>query len=145
MGRDPVIRPFVALLFTLTALAGCSGVWHVWSPDRPENLSADFHRDIFGQWGVFLQWTETNGSEDIGFTVYRDGAEIAVVEPECLEWDDNFACTDFRMYTSYFDTRVVRGRTYCYEVSAHYYGPLDDWMFGESGRSSATCVAIPLE
>ena len=109
MGRDPVIRPFVALLFTLTALAGCSGVWHVWSPDRPENLSADFHRDIFGQWGVFLQWTETNGSEDIGFTVYRDGAEIAVVEPECLEWDDNFACTDFRMYTSYFHRTLRAG------------------------------------
>lgn len=145
MERCHVAGRFVALIIILTALAGCSSDWHVWSPDRPENLTADYHRDVFGQWGVYLQWVDTNGSEDIGFTVYRNGEEIAVVDPYCLEWDENLTCTDFRMFTTYFDTGVVRGQTYCYEVSAHYYGLLDDAIFGESGRSSATCISIPVQ
>jgi hypothetical protein len=134
----------IVLLFILTGLAGCSSELHVSPPSAPKNLSATFRIDIFGGEHVNLQWEDTNWSDDIGFTVHRNGAEIAVVAPDCLAWDD-IVCTDFRMYTSYYDYNVSRGETYCYAVSAHYYGVVDASIFGDSDLSTETCITIPLE
>ena len=134
----------LVLIFILTALAGCSGELHVGPPNAPKNLSATFRVDIFGGEYVYLEWEDTNWSGDIGFAVHRDGAEIAVVDPECLAWDD-MVCTEFRMHTSYFDYNVSRGETHCYAVSAHYYGVVDASIFGDSDLSAETCITIPWE
>ena len=134
----------LVLFFLLTSLAGCSGELHTSPPNTPKNLSAIFRINIFGGEHVNLQWEDTNWSEDIGFTVYRDGVEIAVVNPDCLAWDE-IACTDFWMYTSYNDYNVSRGETYCFAVSAFYYGALDASIFGDSDRSPEAYITIPLE
>ncbi len=88
MERYPAIVRHITLLFTLAGLTGCSGEVHVSPPNTPKNLSATFWIDIFGGEYVNLHWEDTNWSNDIGFTVYRDGDFLAVVNPECLAWDD---------------------------------------------------------
>lgn len=142
--RCRAIRRFFTLLFLLAAFAGCSDEIHFGSPDTPKNLSARYRRDVFWGWGVDLRWEDTNSSDDIGFTVYRDGMEVAVVGPVCLGWEDH-TCTDFMKFTSCFDSDVTRGKTYCYAVSAHYFGVLDASIFGDSDLSPETCITIPVE
>jgi len=86
----------------------CEGLGHISPPTSPENLNAEFTEDIFGTDEVFLTRNDTNGSDDIGFTVARDGQQLADPNPLCLDILGVPDCTPAS--TSYFDTDVSRGK-----------------------------------
>lgn len=134
----------VLLIFGILPIFGCSSTGHFFPPSSPENLEAEFTEDIFGTDGVWLNWEDTNGSDDIGFTVYRDGRELAHLDPLCLPSESgNWVC--YPVYPEYFDTDVDRGETHCYAVSSYYYDWLMDLIFEESDKCPEVCIDIPLQ
>jgi len=143
---DPIPAKGSLLRFLLICLVmpsfGC-GDFHILPPSPPENLQAEFTEDIFGTDGVLLTWEDTDGSDDIGFTVYRDGGELVSREASCIETSEDLSCTP--AFPVYFDDEVQRGETYCYAVSSHYSDWLDDAIFGESDKCEEVCITIPLQ
>ncbi len=131
-------------IFGILAMCGCSELGHLSGPTPPTNLNAVFTEDIFGTDGIRLTWEDTNGSADIGFTVYRDGQVLADIEPDCLYVSEGeLECTP--PYMAYFDIDVARGETHCYTLTSHYYDATDDLIFGESGKAPEACITIPLQ
>ena len=132
----------ILLICSILPFFGC-GDFHILPPSPPKNLQAAFTEDIFGTDGVLLTWEDTDGSDDIGFTVYRDGGKLVSLEPTCMETSEDLSCTPASPV--YFDTDVSRGETHCYAVSSHYSDLLDEAIFGESDKCQEVCITIPLQ
>ncbi|MFP4202482.1 MAG: fibronectin type III domain-containing protein, partial [Candidatus Acetothermia bacterium] len=77
-------------------------------PARPGNFTSE----VLSPTEVELTW-EDNSEDEEGFRIYRDGEEIAELDPDT---------------TSYTDTGLSGSKSYSYEVAA----------FNEAGESSAT-------
>lgn len=147
MELDPVPAKSSPLLMLLILgflpIFGCDNTLHLFPPSPPRNLEAEFTEDIFGTDGIRLTWDDPNWSDDIGFTVYRNGRELACLDPSCVDLSGDPMCTPAA--TEYFDTDVSRGETHCYAVSSHYYDLWDDAIFGESDKCPEVCITIPLQ
>jgi len=147
VGLDPIpakgslLR--ILLICSVLPFFGCGDLFHIFPPSPPENLQAEFTEDIFGTDGVLLTWEDSDGSDDIGFTVYRDGLELVSLEAICIEISEGTTCIPAS--PEYFDTDVSRGETHCYAVSSHYSDWLDDAIFGESAKCGEVCITIPLQ
>lgn len=138
----PLFRAFLLALVSAAMSPGCEDVTHLSRPDAPKDPNAVFTEDMFGWDHVRLTWYDPNGSDDIGFTVYRNGTVLGYQDPYCTDTGGTPECTKF---TFYDDGDVERGTTYCYSVSSHYYDWIDDLLFGESERSPEICIFIPLQ
>lgn len=148
MEPDPIpskgsILPILLIVGCMPIL-GCTGTGHFFPPTPPKNLKTVFTENIFGTDGVRLTWVDSNWSDDIGFTVYRDGEELANLDPFCLpDMSGDWVCSPAA--PEYFDTDVSRGETHCYAVSSYYYDWFMDAIFGESDKCPQVCIDIPLQ